>query len=139
MSSPGVWTQARIDSPGVVGEEGHDRYRFRFEASLEATVRAVATALGVDAELVTGIGVAASIHDIGKLVVPAEILSKPGRLSAAEYELVKEHRRRASRRRGASGADRRRWGRRWSRAPAPGPGRCGGAGPDRGSGRARSG
>lgn len=34
---------------------------------------------------------AASIHDIGKLTVPAEILSKPGRLSAAEYELVKEH------------------------------------------------
>lgn len=97
-------------------KEGEDHYRLRFEASLEAAVRAVATAaelrdpytaghqrrvadlakaiatvLGLDADLVTGIGVAASIHDIGKLVVPAEILSKPGRLSAAEYELVKEH------------------------------------------------
>jgi PAS domain S-box-containing protein len=96
--------------------EGHDHYRVRFEASLEAAVRAIATAaelrdpytaghqrrvaelakaiaivLDVDADLVTGIGVAASIHDIGKLVVPAEILSKPGRLSAAEYELVKQH------------------------------------------------
>jgi PAS domain S-box-containing protein len=95
---------------------GQDRYRFRFEASLEAAVRAIATAaelrdpytaghqrrvaqlakaiataLGVAADLVTGIGVAASIHDIGKLVVPAEILSKPGRLSPAEYELVKQH------------------------------------------------
>lgn len=96
--------------------EGHDRYRLRFETSLEAAVRAVATAaelrdpytaghqrrvaelataiataLDVDADLVTGIGVAASIHDIGKLIVPAEILSKPGRLSLAEYELVKDH------------------------------------------------
>lgn len=96
--------------------EGHDRYRFRFEASLEAAVRAIATAaelrdpytaghqrrvaqlakaiatvLEVDADLVTGIGVAASIHDIGKLVVPAEILSKPSRLTPAEYELVKQH------------------------------------------------
>lgn len=96
--------------------EGHDRYRLRFEAGLEAAVRAIATAaelrdpytaghqhrvaalaraiataLGADADLVTGIGMAASIHDIGKLAVPAEILSKPGRLSAVEYELVKQH------------------------------------------------
>lgn len=100
----------------IRSREGHDRYRVRFDASLEAVVRAVATAaelrdpytaghqrrvaelaqaiatvLGVGAELVTGIRVAASIHDIGKLTVPAEILSKPGPLSPAEYELVKEH------------------------------------------------
>lgn len=96
--------------------EGQDSYRVRFEASLEAAVRAIATAaelrdpytaghqrrvadlaraiataLGIDADLVTGIGVAASIHDIGKLVVPAEILAKPGRLSGIEFELVKQH------------------------------------------------
>lgn len=95
---------------------GEDSYRVRFETSLEAAVRAIATAaelrdpytaghqrrvadlaraiataLGVDADLVAGIGVAASIHDIGKLVVPAEILAKPGRLSALEFELIKQH------------------------------------------------
>jgi PAS domain S-box-containing protein len=100
----------------IRSREGHDQYRVRFEASLEAAVRAIATAaelrdpytaghqrrvaqlakaiatlLEVDEDLVTGIGMAASIHDIGKLVVPAEILSKPGRLTPAEYELVKEH------------------------------------------------
>ncbi len=32
-----------------------------------------------------------SVHDIGKISVPAEILSKPGRLSSIEYELVKQH------------------------------------------------
>ena len=31
------------------------------------------------------------IHDIGKLSVPAEILSKPTRLSALEYNLIKQH------------------------------------------------
>jgi PAS domain S-box-containing protein/putative nucleotidyltransferase with HDIG domain len=31
------------------------------------------------------------VHDIGKIGVPAEILSKPGKLTHAEYELVKEH------------------------------------------------
>ena len=95
---------------------GRDAYRVRFEASLEAAVKAVATAaelrdpytaghqrhvaelasaiaarLGIDAELAVGISVAASIHDIGKLVVPAEILSKPGRLSDAEYALIQVH------------------------------------------------
>jgi PAS domain S-box-containing protein len=90
--------------------------RLRLEASLEATVRAIATAaelrdpytgghqrrvgelaaaiaadIGLTADEAKGIVVAASIHDIGKLVVPAEILSKPGRLTAAEFEVVKAH------------------------------------------------
>ena len=34
---------------------------------------------------------AASIHDIGKLSVPAEILSKPGKLTETEFSLIKEH------------------------------------------------
>ena len=36
----------------------------------------------------------ASIHDIGKLSIPAEILSKPTRLSEIEFSLIKEHSRR---------------------------------------------
>lgn len=39
----------------------------------------IASELVIDADQVNGIGVAASIHDIGKLAVPAEILSRPGR------------------------------------------------------------
>ncbi len=34
---------------------------------------------------------AGSIHDIGKLSIPAEILTKPSRLTEIEYEMVKEH------------------------------------------------
>ena len=37
------------------------------------------------------IRIAAKLHDIGKLSIPAEILSKPGRLTNIEYELVKGH------------------------------------------------
>ena len=91
-------------------------YRARFEASLEAVVRAVATAaelrdaytaghqrrvselavaiakdVGLDPDTTAGIGVAATIHDIGKLAVPAEILSRPGRLSEAEFAIIKQH------------------------------------------------
>lgn len=41
-----------------------------------------------DAEL---IATAAGLHDIGKLLIPEEILKKPGKLTAAEYETVKHH------------------------------------------------
>jgi HD-GYP domain-containing protein (c-di-GMP phosphodiesterase class II) len=37
------------------------------------------------------ISIAAAIHDVGKVSIPAEILSKPGALSDIEYELVKSH------------------------------------------------
>ncbi|MBN1224176.1 MAG: HD domain-containing protein [Candidatus Aminicenantes bacterium] len=35
--------------------------------------------------------IAGSIHDIGKLSIPAEILSKPSKLSGIEFSLIKEH------------------------------------------------
>ncbi len=35
--------------------------------------------------------IAAAVHDIGKIAAPAEILSKPGRLTEAEFQLVKVH------------------------------------------------
>ena len=88
----------------------------RFQGSLEAAVKAIATAselrdpytaghqhrvgelacaiateMGVDPELIAGIQVAATIHDVGKLIVPAEILSSPGRLKEAEFALIKDH------------------------------------------------
>jgi HD-GYP domain-containing protein (c-di-GMP phosphodiesterase class II) len=47
--------------------------------------------MGLDEEQVGQIVVAAKLHDIGKLSIPAEILSKPGRLMPVEYELVKGH------------------------------------------------
>lgn len=47
--------------------------------------------LGLSAERLEGLGFAAGIHDIGKIQVPAEILTKPARLSATEFELIKAH------------------------------------------------
>jgi len=52
---------------------------------------ALARQMGMSPEETDSINVAAAIHDIGKVSVPAEILSKPGRFSALEYELVKTH------------------------------------------------
>jgi HD-GYP domain-containing protein (c-di-GMP phosphodiesterase class II) len=42
-------------------------------------------------EQVEGIHLASVVHDVGKIRVPAEILSKPGKLSDNEFSLIKEH------------------------------------------------
>lgn len=46
---------------------------------------------GIAEERLKGIWTGAILHDIGKLFVPAEILTRPGRLSGIEFELVKSH------------------------------------------------
>ena len=51
----------------------------------------VALRLGMDGEELEALRLAALIHDVGKISVPAEILSKPGRLSDNEFELIKVH------------------------------------------------
>lgn len=51
----------------------------------------VADRLGVGANTLATIRIAANVHDIGKIAIPAEILMKPARLSSGEFELVKGH------------------------------------------------
>ena len=53
--------------------------------------RAIAAEMGLPPEKIEGIRMAGSIHDIGKLSIPLEILSKPAKLTNIEFALVKEH------------------------------------------------
>ncbi len=53
--------------------------------------RAIATEMGLPNDRIDGIRMAGSIHDIGKMTVPLEILSKPTKLSELEFGLIKEH------------------------------------------------
>jgi PAS domain S-box-containing protein len=66
-----------------------------YTAGHERGVADLAVAIGREMELpdavCEGIHFGALIHDLGKIQVPAEILSKPSRLSRVEYELVKAH------------------------------------------------
>ena len=52
---------------------------------------AIATEMGLAQEKIDGIRMAGSIHDIGKLAIPAETLSKPTKLTDIEFSLIKEH------------------------------------------------
>lgn len=53
--------------------------------------RAIATEMGLSADRLDFIRIAATIHDIGKIALPAEILSKPTKLSEIEFSLIKTH------------------------------------------------
>ncbi|MFO7612345.1 MAG: response regulator [Clostridia bacterium] len=51
----------------------------------------IAGKLGLKEEAKTGILIAGYLHDIGKISIPSEILSKPGKITELEYEIVKTH------------------------------------------------
>ncbi len=52
---------------------------------------AIATEMGLPQNKIDGIRMAGVIHDIGKLSIPVEILSKPSKLTNLEFALIKEH------------------------------------------------
>lgn len=52
---------------------------------------AIARELGLAEKEISGLRMAAVIHDIGKLFIPTEMLTKPGRLIEAEMNLIKSH------------------------------------------------
>jgi putative two-component system response regulator len=51
----------------------------------------IARLMALPAHQIKCIQLAGRIHDIGKLAIPAEILSKPGKLSSAEFDMIKTH------------------------------------------------
>jgi PAS domain S-box-containing protein/putative nucleotidyltransferase with HDIG domain len=71
--------------------ETRDPYTAGHERRVAELSTAIAAEMGMDGEDLTALRLAGLIHDIGKVAVPAEILSKPGRLSAVEFDLIKQH------------------------------------------------
>jgi putative two-component system response regulator len=71
--------------------EARDPYTAGHQRRVAELAVAVAEDMGMSSNMVEGIRMAGVVHDLGKISIPAEILSKPSRLSEMEYELVKEH------------------------------------------------
>jgi HD-GYP domain-containing protein (c-di-GMP phosphodiesterase class II) len=97
-------------------QEENLKNRYALERSLEQTIEAIAATIevrdpytaghqrrttriavaigqemGLDADRLKGLQVAGTIHDIGKISVPVEILSRPGKLSDLEFNVIKHH------------------------------------------------
>ena len=75
----------------VSAVETRDPYTSGHQMRTAGLARAIATEMGLPQDKIDAIRMAGSIHDIGKLSIPAEILSRPTKLSDIEYSLIKEH------------------------------------------------
>lgn len=71
--------------------EKRDPYTAGHERRVADLAVAIGRRLGLDENRLHGLRLAGYIHDIGKVQIPSELLSKPSRLSAVEFELIKQH------------------------------------------------
>ncbi len=71
--------------------EARDPYTAGHQRRVGELAVAIAREMGLPEEKIHGIQLAATVHDLGKIHIPAEILSKPGKLSDIEFMLIKTH------------------------------------------------
>ncbi len=71
--------------------EIRDQYTARHQCATSALARSLAQELGLSAFEVEGVRVAGQLHDIGKIAIPSQLLSKVGSLTKEEFALVKTH------------------------------------------------
>jgi PAS domain S-box-containing protein/putative nucleotidyltransferase with HDIG domain len=71
--------------------ETRDPYTAGHQKLVTELAVAIAREMGIDEAEIVGLRLAGRVHDIGKIAVPAEILTKPSRLSEVEFSLIKEH------------------------------------------------
>lgn len=71
--------------------ESRDPYTAGHQKHVGELATAIAKEMGLGEEQVNGIHLAAIIHDLGKIHIPAEILSKPGKLSSLEFMMIQLH------------------------------------------------
>ncbi len=71
--------------------KSHDRYTATHITNVALLAMALAEAIEQKPEQVHDVGIAALLHDVGKLKVPSEILNKPDRLSPEQLERMKRH------------------------------------------------
>jgi PAS domain S-box-containing protein/putative nucleotidyltransferase with HDIG domain len=68
-----------------------DPYTQFHEKNVAKLALEIAERMGLDEFTIESIRVASMVHDIGKINIPTEILSKPGKLSDIEFEMIKKH------------------------------------------------
>ncbi|MGX9461000.1 HD domain-containing phosphohydrolase [Shewanella sp. A14] len=78
---------------GAISEalELKDAYTAGHQKSVAQLSYLIGEKMGLAPEILEGLKLGSLIHDIGKLAIPSQILSKPARLSDAEFGLIKQH------------------------------------------------
>ena len=68
-----------------------DDYTYMHSVAVCALMIALAKQLQIDEKLTRSLGVAGLLHDLGKAAMPMEVLNKPGKLTDAEFDIIKSH------------------------------------------------
>lgn len=76
---------------GLIGIKNKDDYTFLHSVSVCTLMIAFGRSLGLAGEDLRQGGIGGLLHDIGKMKVPDAVLNKPGRLTDAEFDLIKRH------------------------------------------------
>ncbi len=71
--------------------ETRDPYTAGHQRRVSNLACAIAREMGVSRDEINGIRLAGILHDIGKIYVPSDILSKPGKLNSVEFEIIRTH------------------------------------------------
>lgn len=68
-----------------------DEYTYTHVANVFILTMSLAEAVGIEGEKLVEVGIASLLHDMGKLFVPEQVINKPTRLSAEEWQIIQSH------------------------------------------------
>ncbi|TXH55170.1 MAG: HD-GYP domain-containing protein [Burkholderiaceae bacterium] len=69
----------------------HDDYTYMHSMAVCALMVSLGRQLGMDESTAREVGMAGMLHDMGKAMMPLEVLNKPSKLTEAEYQIMKTH------------------------------------------------
>ena len=84
-------SQNRTSLLALTTLKNYDNYTFTHMVNVSILTMGQARGLGIDGPLLREFGLAALMHDIGKVKTPLEILNKPDKLTDAEFTVIKRH------------------------------------------------
>jgi putative nucleotidyltransferase with HDIG domain len=84
-------TENRTALVALAAMKKYDNYTFTHMVNVSILTMAQARALGIEGRLLREFGLAALMHDIGKVKTPKDILNKPSKLDDREFQIMKRH------------------------------------------------
>jgi HD-GYP domain-containing protein (c-di-GMP phosphodiesterase class II) len=84
-------SQNRTALLALTALKNYDNYTFTHMVNVSILTMGQARGLGIEGPLLREFGLAALMHDVGKVRIPAEVLQKPDKLSQEEFEIMKRH------------------------------------------------
>ena len=76
---------------GLTALKDHDEYTYAHCVNVSVLSIGIGQTLGLPRQVLADLGVAALLHDVGKIAVPGDVLRKPGKLTPDEWGVVRRH------------------------------------------------